>query len=190
MVPATEDLIIILSGQWIADRIPVETIRIINERGDRSGSASFTIEDAGDLPITVWTSFAIIKAGASEVIFYGYITEANPIKVGIRIDYEIQAISRDSLLNKSFVNGTFSGDDADILAAMLAASFPDFSDLFDFSSNVSAISLSEFNFDINNLSLSDALSELADKVDADYFVSQGDAARINYMQNPALLPLS
>lgn len=184
MAPTKEEIVIIVAGQWITDKVPVQSIRVTNERGSRSGSASFVIEDGGSLDLSNWQSLLITESDVTTVIFAGFITEVKEQSRGIQLDYDIQATGRDSLLGNTIVNGNFTGTDDEILAALLAGAYPDFSGLFDFSSNVTPYALSDLDFQANNLDLSAALEDLADLVDADYFTTLGDGVNLNYMKNP------
>lgn len=123
---------------------------------------SFTIENpSGVTPAKMQTVLIYSSAG---IIFDGYIVEVKTRKRdnGITTEYDIEAADKKILLEKSVLTqAEFTGTDSAILSALLTATYPDLTDTFDFSTDITSF-LSDMAMLVNEISLLDALNELAD----------------------------
>ncbi len=105
------------------------------------------------------------------IIFLGYIKELVGKKHdnGIAKLYEINCVDmKDRLLNSIIGTNEFTGSDIDILGDLLSNTYPDLSDLFDFSTGATGF-IDDLTFAVEDgTSLLDALNDLADVTGADY----------------------
>ncbi len=109
-------------------------------------------------------------------IFNGIILEPKAVKRGVVLDYEIEAHDQKVYLQKSVIGyGEFEGDDLTVLEDMLAATYPDLTDRFDFESDVESF-VSDLNLSLNNQSLLDGLKKFRDKT----------GATLNFERDPVL----
>lgn len=183
--PASEDLLIIVNGQTVTDLIPADSITIVNERGKRVSSCALTIQDGAALGIAQWQSLLVYSTDLATVHFNGFIMSYNTVKRGIYIDYTLDCSSVEILLQKATINGSFTGDDADILGAILANAYPDLSDFFDWAGDITPLSLSDLQMDFQDLNLMEALEALSAKVGgAPYNQGYNDNTGINMIKNP------
>lgn len=111
-----------------------------------------------------------INLTGTPIIFNGYITEIISKKRdnGITKEYECDcADMKWRLQNAVLPYNEFSGSDLDILSSLLGNAYPDLSDLFDFSTDATAL-LADMDFTVNDETLLDALNRLADETGADW----------------------
>jgi hypothetical protein len=97
-------------------------------------------------------------------IFDGYIVglETKKRDNGIKTEYVIEAADKKIRLERSVLDyAELSGSDASILSTLLTNTYPDISDLFDFSSGVDSF-ISDMAMTTNNQTLLDALNNLSD----------------------------
>jgi hypothetical protein len=187
-MPTSEELLIIVNGNVVTDKIKAESITITNERGKRVSSAVFTIDDGVNLSLAQWQTVVIYEADMSIQHFNGFIMELKTNKRDVFLDYTLDCSSVEVLLQRAIVNGSFTGTDDEILAAMLAAAYPDITDMFDWSSGVTPLSAVDLDIDFQDLNLLDALDMLSARLDnAPYSQDYGAAiSRVNMIKNPAL----
>lgn len=119
------------------------------------------------------------------VIFIGYIFALKTRKRdnGITIEYECDCQDRKALLQRTVLGGNdFTGSDLTILGSLLTNAYPDLSDLFDFSTDVTSL-MSSLDFTVEDgTNLLDALNDLADLAGAEpsFETVQNGAAVITF----------
>lgn len=117
----------------------------------------------------------ITETTGSTVIFKGYVSEFKERKRGIELFYDLDCQDQKMRLQKSIVSGEFSGLDSDILSSLLSSTYPDLSDLFDFSSGITSFA-DDLALNLEDANLLDALNQLADMADADWRIETGSTA--------------
>jgi hypothetical protein len=188
MVTSTEDLIFIVNGNNVTKKIPVDTINIVNEYGNRVSTADFVIEDGAGLDLQQWQTVLIQTTDLTTTIFNGLLSKIEPKKRGVKRDYTVSCLSIEIRLQNAIINGTFSGTDEQIIADILDNAYPDLTDIFDWSSGITPLITDPISMDFQDLNLLDALSELSARVDNAPF-DQGysdTVTRINMIRNPAI----
>ncbi len=105
------------------------------------------------------------------IIFSGHIWQLKTRKRdnGITIEYDCDCQDKKALLQSAILGGNeFTGSDLDILGDLLSNAYPDWSGLFDFSSDINSL-MDSLDFSIEDgMNLLDALNDLADLVGADW----------------------
>lgn len=183
--PTSEDLLILVNGQTITNLIPATSIRIVNERGKRVSNCAFTVENGADIGIAQWKSVLIYENDLSKVHFNGFIMSFSTTKRGIYVDYALDCSSIEILLQKTFVNGSFTGGDGDILSDMLSNAYPDVSSYFDWTGDITPLSLSNLQMDFQDMNLMEGLEALSAKVgNAPYNQGYNDNKRVNHIHTP------
>jgi len=191
MATGTEPLQIVVNNLDVTKLVPKGSLTMSLELSNRVSTATFTVDKANALGIAV--NQTVLIAGAvnySPVYFIGYVTARRYVKRGVHLSAQLECASIAMRLQKSVVNGTFTGTNAEILDALLQATTPDLTNMFDFAplfgSEIDTFGLDDYTFDVNNLSLLDALGEFADLTGADWNVEQSQDVWVNYFPNPAL----
>ncbi|MHA2248531.1 MAG: hypothetical protein ACXADY_26530 [Candidatus Hodarchaeales archaeon] len=185
-IPSTEDLVIIVNGNTITKLIPYKSVRIVNERGKRVSTCSFTIENGANLGLAQWQTVMIYDPDMTTVHFNGFLMEFNTKKRGVQIDYTCDCSSVEILLQNTYVNGDFTGTDGVILSSLLSNADVDLSDIFDWTSDVTSLLSTDIGLPLNDSTLLDALDALAGKAGADYTQNYKSGTRINIIRNPEL----
>lgn len=183
MPPTKEPLAIIVGGLDATLNIPVGSIQINLELGNRVPSATFTIQDAASFGVRRWQTILIVSPDYATQYFLGYITDYSLQKRGITRDYAVTCSSIEVRLQKSTLNHICSGTDTDIINCMFANSLPDLTDLFDFT-GITDLRLDSFDFPALDMNLLDALDQLSSKVNANYSWSPSENTRVNHFSNP------
>lgn len=186
-MPTSEDLLFLVNANIVTNMIPVDSIEIKNERGNRVSMATFTIQNGTSLSLTRWQQVTIHSADMTSVHFNGFITDISTTRRGTAVDYQLTCSSVEILLQRSVIDGTLTGTDDVILADMLSNAYPDLSDFFDWSSGITPLSLSDLNIDFQDMNLLDGLNSLNEKAGGDGFSQDyNDSVRTNMIKNPAL----
>jgi hypothetical protein len=185
--PTTEKLSIYIGGRNITNYVDSKAgLRIDEERGRRISSASMLLKDGGDLGIDGWDVVLVMSPDFGANYMWGYITDHKEIKRGVVLDYNLTISRAEVRFHRAIINGTYTGTDATILSSILANAVPDLSDLFDFTSGVTAITTDSLTLDFNNETGLDAIERLADEVGANWGWTMDQNSRINMAYNPAL----
>jgi hypothetical protein len=188
MVTSKEELIFIVNGNNVTNNVPVASINIVNEFGNRVSTADFIIEDGARLNLKQWQTVLIQTTDLSTTIFNGLLSSIEPTKRGVKRDYTVSCLSIEIRLQNAIINGSFSGTDEQIIADILDNAYPDLTDIFDWSSGVTPLLTDPITMDFQDLNLLDALNELSKRTDnAPYSQDYGDVvARQNLIRNPAI----
>lgn len=189
MAPGTEPLQIVVGNKDVTALVPKSSLSMALELANRVSTCRFIVEKATNLNIAVNQTVLITgPVDYAPVYFIGYVTARRFVKRGAELAAELDCSSIAVRLQKSVVDGAYTGTNADILADLLAGTVPDLSNMFDFApfldSQIDEFGLDEYTFDVNNESLLDALGEFASLTGADWNIENGSDLAINYFPNP------
>lgn len=186
-MPATEDLLIIIDGKTATDNIPFRDLRIVNERGNRVSTCSFTLENGVNFGLARWRTIVIYSTDLETVHFNGFIMDFGSTKNGIRIDYRVNCSSVEILLQRAIIDDTLTGTDGDILADILANGYPNLSDMFDWTSLLTAALSNEIDMSFQDSTLLDALEALSQRAGGvEYSQGYNASMRINLSHSPGV----
>jgi hypothetical protein len=184
-MPTSEDLLIVVNGQTVTDLIPFSSLTIIDERGKRISSASMTIENGASLGIAQWQSVLIYSPDLTTVYFNGFIMSFSTVKRGVYVDYTLDCSGIEILLQKAIINGSYTGTDDTLLTDMLSNAYPDLSDIFDWTSDITPVSLSALQMDFQDMTLMESLDALSTKVgNAPFKQGYNNSTRVNLLFTP------
>lgn len=181
---ALTGLQIIVNGFDVTAFVPKGTLTINLENAQHIDTASFKVQKGSQFSIDRWQTVYIKDLVSDVTYFWGYITDFTQEKMGVDIDYDLNCSSSKVRLDKSFIDGSFTDNDADMIDDILSGSTPDLSDLFG-TSGVTGIFTDPFTLDFSNGSALSALNDLADFVGATWNVESGNT-RTNIFYNPNL----
>lgn len=186
MVTALTGLWIVVNGVDVTSRVPPEDFIITLENAQHIDTADFIIKDAGSLTVERWDIVIIQDLVADTTYFWGYITDFRKVKDGLKVDFHLNCSSFKVRLDKTFIDGSCTGTDAEIIDLILGGAFPDLSPWID-TTNVTALLDSDLTMDFSNSNALEALNDLADRVGAEWnlFPPDGDV-RVNFFKNPHL----
>ena len=186
-MPTAEPLLIIVDGKPITDSVPKDSVEIVEEIGKRVSTARFTVEAGAAFNLARWQTVLIYSEDMSTLHFGGFVMDLPTKRSGISVDYDLTCSSVEVLLQYAIIDGTFTGTDDEIIAAMLANAYPDLSDWFDWASDITPISLSDLTIDFQDMSLLDGLDKLSTQLGGVAFnQNNNDSLRLNINRNPAL----
>lgn len=164
--PDSFAVMILHNGVDITDNCPYEKMELEDLINDPS-SFRFLLQD----PTTAPVEHDIIQVVTTELdpnhtVFVGYVVSVDEKQRGIVNDYAVDCADRKYRLQKSVVPPKlYTGSDVDIINDLFADSFPDLSDIYDFSGAESLID--DMALQTNDESLLDALKDLRDKTGAE-----------------------
>jgi hypothetical protein len=176
MSPTPYDVTIFIDGYNVTEYCPYELMSFEDLRVNVS-TFKLTLQNPPFTP-TRDMRMQVIANSLPDLpsIFVGYLIECTETKHGngITKDYEIEAADRKIRLQKSVVPPLdYTGIDTDILDDLLADTYPDLSDIYDFSTDVDNIA-DDLGLSVNDDSLLDAINGLADQAGANVRYEPGD----------------
>jgi hypothetical protein len=175
-----------VDGKTVTGLVPPNSIRIVNERGKRVSTSSFTIENGAYLGLVQYNNVVIYDPDMTTLHFNGFLMSFSTKKRGVQIDYQCECSSIEILLQRSSITGNLYGTDTALLGSLLSNAYPDLSDVFDWTSDITGLLDSAINLDLNDTTLLDALDDLANRVGADYTQQYNASTRVSIIRNPAL----
>jgi hypothetical protein len=184
--PATFDVTITVNDVDVTAFVPLESMAF-TDNARQVSTFDFTISNPTG--VTPARGHEVIVTANSlagtPVIFIGYIMELASKKRdnGITKEYEVRCADRKILLQKSVIgDNIFTGSDFDILADLLANTYPDLSSYFDFGTDITSFADGLEFPTPDGMNLLDALNDLADLTGADWRVETvtGDSASITF----------
>lgn len=173
-VPNAFPVSVFVTGINVTDYCPYQYMQIDDLLHDVS-KFSFKLENPPLTPAKSDTVTVVAHTAGFPIVFSGYIVDIKDYKRdnGITSEYDIEAGDRKLRLQKSVLAPfTYTGLDSDILAALLADTYPDLSSIMDFSTGVDSFA-DDLSLDINDDSLADAIEDLAQQAGADYSFDRG-----------------
>lgn len=174
------DLTVILNGNDISTQYDYDSLS--HDDNLRSPSYfSLIVQNPSFVPEQGMQLLVIAKSmPGTPVIFNGYVLELVIRKRdnGISLEYELDCGDVKALMAKAIVPyQEHSGTDADIISGIFNSSYPDLSDIIDFTSGVDSFG-DDLSFTTNEESLLDALSRFADSTGGNFrfdtFTGEGD----------------
>jgi hypothetical protein len=184
--PATFDVTITVNAVDVTAFVPLDSMAF-TDNARQVSTFDFTISNPTG--VTPARGHEVIVTANSlagtPVIFIGYIMELASKKRdnGITKEYEVRCADRKILLQKSVIgDNLFTGSDFDILADLLANTYPDLSSYFDFGTDITSFADGLEFPTPDGMNLLDALNDLADLTGADWRVETvtGDSASITF----------
>jgi hypothetical protein len=176
VAPTTYDVTILVNDVDVTQYVPHESMSFDDYARQVS---TFRLRVENPSGVTPTRNHTVVITADSlpdtPVIFNGVIMEVTTKKHGIVTHYELECADQKVRLQKSIIGGnTFAGSDLDILGDLLSNTYPDLSDLFDFSTGITSFA-DGLELPIEDgTSLLDALDQLADLTGADYRFENGD----------------
>lgn len=175
--PATYAITIKVNDVDVTSNVPFDSITFDDNRRQVS-RWTMQIENPSGVTPARGHEVLVTRVSDSSVVFVGYVIELQTKKRddGIVVIYDVECADRKIRLQKSVVPYLeLSGADTSILSSLLSNTYPDLSSIFDFSTDVTGFA-NDLSLTTDEMSLFDALNELAEKADADYSFERTTAA--------------
>jgi hypothetical protein len=163
VIPTKYDVTIKIESIDVTSSVPSDSMSF-DDYARQVSIFSFTLEKQGAITPARTNEVSMFANSTGEMIFIGNIVEIESIKRGITIEYEIECHDSKMRLQRTVIDANvLTGTDSEILQDLLDSSYPDLSDLFDFTTGVENLG-EGLTFPVNNTNLLDALGDLSDLV--------------------------